>query len=141
VLRPREIVEGTLHSAGRAARLAEHGAAALLAVHVARALHGRWRRLTSSRRRALEPLAEDVKERALDLRGAADRARAGRELNQANERLAQAMVESDEVEVDRLRQDLALELDRLANADIRASRGPGRDSALAEGEASGGESA
>ncbi|MGI8944819.1 MAG: hypothetical protein ACR2GL_01085 [Thermoleophilaceae bacterium] len=126
----RKLVADTLGSAGRAARIVEQGASALLGVHVARALHGRWLRMSATEREQLEPLATDVKERALDLRGAGDPEAAGRDLAQAEERLAAAMVESaesdpdiSEIEVGRLRDDLARELDRLAGAEIRASRG------------------
>ena len=83
-------------------------------------------------RAALEPLAEEVKTRALDLRGEADGEAAEVELREAGERLASAMVESavadpevSEIEVRELRAELALELERLAGADIQASRGPG----------------
>ncbi len=105
---------------------------ALLGVRVARALHGRWRRLSAKERERLGPLAHDVRERALDLRGAADPQTAGRELQEANEKLADAMVESaeadpdaSEAEVLRLRQDLSSELERMVKADIAASTGPG----------------
>ena len=104
----------------------------LLGVRVARGLHGRWRRLSAVERERLEPLAEDVRERALDLRGEADPETAGRELRDANVKLADAMVESaqadpevSESEVVRLREDLSRELERLAGGDIKASRGPG----------------
>ncbi len=126
----RKVVADTIGSAGRAARMVEQGATSLLGVRVARALYGRWRRMTVAEREPLGPLAEDVKERALDLRGASDREAAGRDLEKAGERLAAAMVESaesdpdiSEIEVTRLREDLARELDRLASAEIRASRG------------------
>lgn len=117
-------------TAGRAARVVEERAGGLLGVRVARSLYGLWWRMASAQREPLGPLAEDVKARALDLRGAADREAAGRDLEQAGERLAAAMVESaesdpeiSEIEVRRLREDLARELDRLASAEIRASRG------------------
>ena len=117
-------------TAGRAARVVEESPAGLLGIRVARGLYGLWWRMASPQREPLGPLAEDVKERALDLRGAADREAAGRDLEKANERLAAAMVESaesdpeiSEVEVRRLREDLARELERLASAEIRASRG------------------
>ena len=104
----------------------------LLGVRVARGLHGRWRRLSAVERERLEPLAEDVRERALDLRGEADPETAGRELRDANVKLADAMVESaqadpevSESEVVRLREDLSRELERLAGGDIKASRGAG----------------
>lgn len=94
-----------------------------LGFRVARTLHGRWRRLRTPDRERLEPLAEDVREHALDLRGAADRDAAGRALQEASERLAGAMVESatadpevSEEDVRRLRYDLASELERLAGA-------------------------
>ncbi len=124
-------------TAGRAARIAEHGAAALLGVHVARALYGRWNRMSAIDRERLAPLASDVKERALDIRGASDQAAAGAELEAASERLADAMVESaeadpevSEIEVRALRSELQRELERFAGADIEASRGAqaGKDS-------------
>ena len=106
------------------------GDTVVLGVHVARSLYGRWRRMSGAARQALEPLAEDVKERALDLRGVADPNEAGRELRAANERLVDAMVETaaadphvSEVEVRELRDELARELERLATAEIQASRG------------------
>ena len=104
----------------------------LLGIRVARAMHGRWRRMSATDRDRLEPLAEDVRERALDLRGEADPETAGRELREANVRLADAMVESaqadpevSESDVLRLREDLSRELERLAGAEIKAGRGPG----------------
>lgn len=107
--------------------------ATALGIGVARALYGRWQRMPAGRRAQLEQLAENVKERALDLRGDADPGPASRDLRAADERLADAMVESakadpdlSDVEVDDLRDDLARELDRLAGADIKASKGPGR---------------
>jgi len=120
---PSELAGG-VRSAGRLA-------AALLGIRVARGLHGRWQRLSAAERRRLEPLADDVRERALNLRGFTDPEAAGRDLQAANERLAGAMVESAEdnpevtrAEVVRLREDLARELERLATADIDASRAP-----------------
>ncbi len=97
-----------------------------LGFRVARALHGRWRRLRSPIRERLEPLAENMREHALELRGAADRDAASRALRESSERLAGAMVESAEADpevsdddVRRLRYDLASELERLAGADVR----------------------
>lgn len=105
------------------------GDTVVLGVHVARSLYGRWRRMSAGARQALEPLAEDVKERALDLRGIPDPGEAQESLREANERLAHAMVETaaadpevSEGEVRELRDDLARELERLASADIEASR-------------------
>lgn len=79
-----------------------------------------------------------MRERALDLRGSADPEVAGRELQQASEQLADAMVESAEsdpevstADVDRLREDLSRELDRIASADIAASRGTTPESGVA----------
>jgi hypothetical protein len=103
-----------------------------LGLRVARALHGRWRRLSRADRDRLERLADDVKDRALDLRGEHDRKGAERGLEEANLRLATAMVETaeadpelSEADVRDLREDLARELDRLASAEIRASRAAG----------------
>jgi hypothetical protein len=100
---------------------------AALGIRVARALYARWRLLGSANRARLEPLAEDAKRRALELRGAVDPDEAG--LRAANETLAAAMIETAETdpeldpgEVMRLREDLRRELDRLASADIKASR-------------------
>jgi len=105
--------------------------ATLLGVRVARTLYGRWRRLSAKERDRLGPLADDVRERALDLRGTTDPQTAGRELQEANQKLADAMVESaeanpdvSEAEVLRLREDLTQELERLVEADIAVSRGP-----------------
>lgn len=103
-----------------------------LGLRVARVLHGRWRRLSHADRERLEPLADEVKERALDLRGERDREQAERGLDEANRQLAAAMVEAAEAHRDlsetdlrELREDLARELDRLASAEIRASRAEG----------------
>ena len=117
-----KVVTGTIETAGRTT--------ALLGVRVARALYGRWWRMSATDREPLGPLAEEVKARALDLRGEADPEAARQDLEKAGERLAAAIVETaesdpdvSEIEVSRLRQDLARELDRLASAEIRASRG------------------
>ncbi len=105
------------------------GALNLLGVHVARSLYGRWRRMSDADRERLEPLAQDVKEQALDLRGSTD-PDAGRDLGEASRKLADALVESaeadpevSEIEVRELRSDLARELDRVASGEIKASRG------------------
>ena len=108
------------------------GIAALLAVRVAQGLHGRWRRLSAPERARLGPLAKELKERALDIRGMADREAAGLELRAAGERLADAMVESadtdpevSDIEVRRLRDDLSRELERLAGAQPTSSGAAG----------------
>lgn len=107
----------------------ERGATAL-GVTVARSLYGRWRRMPAAHRAKIERIADDVKQRALDARGQADQATAEQELRVANEKLVDAMVQSaeanpevTEIEVRDLRADLARELERLAEGDIRASRG------------------
>jgi hypothetical protein len=104
--------------------------AAALGVRVARTLYGLWRNLPAADRRRLEPLAEDAKECALDLRGATDTEEAARDLRAANESLAAALIESaegdpelDEIEVSALREDLRRELERLTTADVKAWRG------------------
>jgi hypothetical protein len=124
--------DGDRDPAARAVRALERGAATL-GVQVARSLYGRWRRLPASRRQRLEQLAENVKARALDLRGEPDPRSAGRELRDAGEQLADALVASaradpevSDIEVRDLRAELARELERLADGEIRASRGPGK---------------
>jgi hypothetical protein len=126
--------------------MVEHGAAALLGVHVARSLYGRWRGLGGRDRARLERLAEDVKRRALDLRGSADRPAADDELRSANEALAAGIVELaeadpevSEAEVRDLRDDLARELERLTSADIKASRITARDTSPSDVEPRDGE--
>ncbi len=100
-----------------------------LPVRLARTLHSRWLRLGPADRERLAPLARDARDRALDLRGATDRDQAESELKAANESLAAALVASaeadpevDEAEVQSLRRDLRRELDRLARAEVKASR-------------------
>jgi hypothetical protein len=99
------------------------------AIRVARGLYGRWRVLPEADRARLAPLAEIAKDKALSLRGAADRRRAEAELRGASETLAAALVETadadpevGEEQVRQLRDDLRRELDRLASADIKAAR-------------------
>lgn len=101
--------------------------AAALGVRVARGLYGRWRTLPAVDRTRIEPLAEDAKARALEVRGAADPEAAGRDLRAAAESLAAALIETaesdpeiEEVDVQSLREDLRRELERLATADITA---------------------
>jgi hypothetical protein len=112
------------------------GGTAVLGVKLARTLYLRWRALGSADRQRLAPLAEHAKERALEVRGAADREAAERELQTANETLAAGILESAEadpevtdIEVVQLREDLRRELERLASADIKAWR---RDGARGE---------
>jgi hypothetical protein len=102
-----------------------------LIVRVARSLYGRWRLLPRPKRERIAAAAEDAKRKALAVRGTAEpeRARAEAELRVANESLADALVESAESdpeigaeEVEALREDLRRELERLASADIKASR-------------------
>lgn len=113
------------------AKLVVGGAAATaaLGVRVARSLYGRWRVLPEQDRRRMEGLAEDLKHRALELRGASDSERANEGLRAANETLAAALVETaaanpevGEDEVVQLREDLRRELERLRKADIKALR-------------------
>jgi hypothetical protein len=104
-------------------------ATAALGVRMARSLYDHWRTLPAAERERIAPLAERAKERALALRGEADRARAEADLRAANASLAEALVKTAEAdpevgreEVAELREDLQRELDRLADADVKASR-------------------
>jgi hypothetical protein len=111
---------GEPESAARAKRALEHGATALGA-QLARSLHGGWRRMSPSRRARLEQLAANVKQRA-------------------TEQVASVEAQTDvsAVEVHDLRADLARELERLADADVSAARGPGHvtsEAASADGQA------
>jgi hypothetical protein len=101
-----------------------------LAIRIARTLYARWRLLDPRDRHRLEPVAEEAKRRALDLRGSTHPDEAG--LRAANESLAAAMIETaegdpdlDDVDVRRLREDLRRELERLSSAEVAASRGAG----------------
>lgn len=60
-------------------------------LRVARGLYERWNRLPKPEREALAPVAAEVKEAALDLRGRDDRPAAERDLEQASTRLAEAL--------------------------------------------------
>ncbi len=98
-----------------------------IGIRLARTLHTRWLALGAAERERLAPLARAARDRALDLRGSADREQAERELKDANESLAAAMVASaeadpeiDETEVQDLRAELRRELDRLAQAEVKA---------------------
>jgi hypothetical protein len=115
------------------AKLVIGGAAAgtALGIRVARTLYSRWRLLPEADRRRIETLAEDLKTQALALRGAADLDKAEADLRSANELFAAALVETAEAdpelgaaEVHELRTDLKRELERLADADIKAWRSP-----------------
>ncbi len=110
-------------------------AGAAIGVRVARTLYGRWRLLPEDDRRRIAQLAQDTKDKALDVRGADDRPKAEADLRAANETLAAALVETAEADpdvdaedVDLLREELRRELERLATADVKASR-IGRDRA------------
>ena len=104
-------------------------ATAAVGVRVARSMYGRWRVVPEPERRCIEPLAEDREHNALELRGADDPDGADEELRAANATLAAALPETAEAspevsedEVRELRDDLRRELERLAGADIKASR-------------------
>ena len=110
-------------------------AGAALGVRVARSLYGRWHVLPRADRDRIASFAEDAKEKALSVRGANDPTRAQAELRAASETLASALVETAEADpeigpddVQELRDELRRELERLATADIKASR-TGRDRA------------
>jgi hypothetical protein len=111
--------------AARAARALERGATALT-TSVARSLYGRWRRMPAAQRERIERIADDVKGRPAPepTAASAEPARIDRDVS--------------EVEVRDLRDELARELERLVDADIEASRGPGSiagETAPAEGQA------
>ena len=110
-------------------------AGAAIGVRVARSLYGRWRVLPLADRERIASFAEDAKEKALSVRGADDQIQAQADLRAASETLAAALVETAEAdpeidadEVSDLREELRRELERLATADIKASRS-GRDRA------------
>jgi hypothetical protein len=104
-------------------------AAGAIGVRVARSLYGRWRLLAPADRERIAAYAEDTKEKALSLRGSSDRAQAEDDLRASSETLAAALVETAESDpelaaedVQELREELRRELERLATADIKASR-------------------
>ena len=110
-------------------------AASAIGVRVARSLYGRWRVLPLPDRERIASFAEDAKQKAFSVRGASDTAAAQADLRAASETLAAALVETAESdpeiaadEVHELREELRRELERLATADIKASRS-GRDRA------------
>ena len=86
------------------------GFGASVAVRIARLLYRRWEGLAPAERQRLEPLAGDVKERALEVRGKVDDGTAERELEHANTELAEAMGAD---EVAELREQLKRELERV----------------------------
>ena len=108
-------------------RLVIGGAAAgALGVRVARSLYGRWRLLPPADRARIAAFAEDTKEKALSLRGSDDRVQAEADLRASSETLAAALVETAESDpdfaaddVDQLRDELRLELERLAAVGTR----------------------
>ena len=104
-------------------------ATAALGVRVARSLHARWTLLPEADRLRTAYLADHLKRTALDARGAEDLQEAGQRLRDASETFAAALVETAEAdpeiqadEVHELREDLRRELERLATAEIKASR-------------------
>jgi hypothetical protein len=104
-------------------------AAGAIGVRVARSLYGLWHVLPEADRERIAAFAEDTKEKALSLRGSSDREQAEADLRASSETLAAALVETAEADpevpeddVAQLRDDLRRELDRLATADVKASR-------------------
>ena len=91
---------------------------AAVAVRIARLLYQRWERLAPPERERLEPLAGNVKERALEVRGQVDDGTAERELERASTELAEALGAD---EVAELRAELRRELERV-DREQRASR-------------------
>ena len=92
-------------------------------LRLARALYHEWRLLPDRERRRIEPIAREVKELALDLRGNMDRATAEAGLAMATEGLAIAIMEAAEAdrkrpaaEVEALRSYLQAELYRATPA-------------------------
>ena len=104
-------------------------AGAAIGVRVARSLYGRWHVLPRADRDRIASFAEDAKDKALSVRGANNPTQAQAELRAASETLAAALVETAEADpeiaaddVQELREELRRELERLATADIKASR-------------------
>jgi len=107
--------------------------AASMGIRVARTMHNRWRRMPPPQRTRLQTLANDVRERALDLRGSRHPGADRQALDGASERLAAAMVTSaqtdpevSDADVEELRDQLARELGRLDAANVKASAGSTR---------------
>ena len=91
---------------------------AAVAVRVARLLYRQWESLAPGERERFESLAQDVKERALEVRGKVDGGEAERELELASTELAAALGAE---EVAELRSELRRELERVER-DQRAGR-------------------
>jgi hypothetical protein len=82
----------------------------VIGVRIARLLYHRWERLSPGERDRLGALADNVKERALELRGTIDDGAAERELERASTELAEALGAD---EVADLREQLKRELERV----------------------------
>jgi hypothetical protein len=65
-------------------------------IRLARTLYHEWRLLPERERARLAPLAREVKDLALDVRGAADAPRAAAELTLANEAFASSLIQAAE---------------------------------------------
>ena len=81
-----------------------------VAVRIARVLYRRWEALSPEERKPLESLADNVKDRALAVRGEVDDGAAERELERASTELAEALGAD---EVAELREQLRRELERV----------------------------
>jgi hypothetical protein len=97
-------------------------------IRAARSLYGRWHSLGAADRERLAPLAAAVKHHALELPGR-DEPGAWDELSRAGGKLAEALASTAEADpgtspgdARALRDDLRRDLERLAGADIAASR-------------------
>jgi hypothetical protein len=114
---------GGQEPAARAMRALERGATAFGA-QVARSVQDRWRRLPAERRAKLEGLAANVRQQAQEPppRGQQPPVRPPKVAAEPT------TVDPDvsEIDVRDLRAELARELERLAGADISASRGTGK---------------
>jgi hypothetical protein len=100
-----EANRGGQEPAARAMRALERRATTL-GIRVARSVHDRWRQLPAARRAKLKGLAANVKREAVET--------------------SPPPPEVSDIEVRDLRAELTRELDRLADADISASRGSGK---------------
>ena len=99
--------------AARAVRALERSATALTTA-MARTLYDRWRRMPATQRERIERIAAEVK--------------GGADTQPTAARIEPVQPDRDvsEIEVHDLRSELARELERLAQGDVRAARGPGR---------------